>query len=217
LSAQRMVNFELRTFKPGELKSAIVEAFAAIGLGAETLVVRQGDRLPDGTEHDREMTLDDLWTVCDIDRSLSITPGRAIRPHLFFLNLRGEALTVSVQARTPEQLAKLLETLETKLALVPKEVSPASSRLLAPPASPASTSKLVPPEKVTLKWLAEHVPAPLWLWAAGIALAIFVAGAIFGQTTLARELLRGLGRWDGNATAPTTPTVVEPAPRNRWE
>jgi hypothetical protein len=54
------------------------------------------------------------------------------------------------------------------------------------------------PEKVTLPWLAQHVPVSLWLAFVGILISAALLGVTLGQTTFIREMT---GK-DSPATAP---------------
>jgi hypothetical protein len=51
-----------------------------------------------------------------------------------------------------------------------------------------TSSDLNPPEKVTIRWLLEHVPWQTWIWLAGAMLAIFTLGVTMGQTTFIKQL-----------------------------
>ena len=53
---------------------------------------------------------------------------------------------------------------------------------------PVSKKDIELPSKITLRWLAEHVPCKFWLWLMGILAAVFVAGITVGQVDWVKEL-----------------------------
>lgn len=53
----------------------------------------------------------------------------------------------------------------------------------------AEAARLQVPERVTLSWLWHNVPATLWLAAAGLVLAIFLAGVSAGQTKAYKDFV----------------------------
>src|ERR1051326_9031118 len=53
--------------------------------------------------------------------------------------------------------------------------------------SPQPLQPLLLPERITLRWLASHVPVSFWLWLAGTYLVLFALGVKFGDQPMLRR------------------------------
>ena len=65
----------------------------------------------------------------------------------------------------------------------------AESDVAAPVALPRTVAALELPDRVTLAWLWQHVPASLWVGFLGLLLAVFIFGATVGQIEWVQKLV----------------------------
>jgi hypothetical protein len=67
--------------------------------------------------------------------------------------------------------------------------SPGGQQAAVAALPPATSGPLSAPEKVTVRWMIDHVPVPLWLTAVGIVAAAFLAGFAVGQIPAVRAVV----------------------------
>lgn len=70
-----------------------------------------------------------------------------------------------------------------------EKFGPPALQLAVTQASSLAAVELAVPERVTVVWLARHVPIGLWLTAGGILVAAFLLGAAAGQTGAGRAIV----------------------------
>lgn len=125
--------------------------------------------------------------------------------YIAFDNWRGEnELNIHVSAEDAPLCKKICEIFEQELNLRDKsrEVTipvkppalldepPQKSKLQpSKQKSPLPSNQLEPPSKVTLSWLWEHVPMPLWFWTLAILLTVFGIGLRLGEYKWISKLL----------------------------
>lgn len=83
-----------------------------------------------------------------------------------------------------EEIASVLKAIETRLTDNPgilnkKDQTPESIK-----------TSLALPEKMTLKWLWEHVPYRFWAWSLALLFAAFTLGITFSETSLYKSLTK---------------------------
>ena len=80
------------------------------------------------------------------------------------------------------------------------------------PTSVSAKTDLPVPERVTLRWLFQHVPVGLWVSATALLFAVFVAGVQSSRLSIAREVF-GLPNEPSISTpSPSTAAKQEPIP-----
>ena len=79
----------------------------------------------------------------------------------------------------------ILKAVKTRVANTPELFSKLNIQTTS---AESGQSRLQPPEKVTLRWLYNHVPSSFWIWLVGIFFAVFVAGVGLGRLKFIQEL-----------------------------
>ena len=191
----RTKSYRVPVLEPGALGSSISEAILRIGEDPEQYRVRKDQVLSDGTEHSTDISFSDLWPICDVGDGLSFRPARGFSPSVHLWRADDE-VHITVKATIAEQVPALFEHLESGLGLSAAEPSnpPARSARVEP--GTIETLRPATPDEVTLRWLADNVPLRLWLAGAGALVSVFIIGVLAGQTSFAKELVRGLGIWE---------------------
>lgn len=120
-------------------------------------------------------------------------------PH--FLRAENFLVSVSRDQYTQEEVGPSTPHFEEPLAIQ-------SSR----PSSVPAKADLPIPERVTLRWLFHHVPVGLWVSAATLLCAVFVAGIQSSRLSFIREVFGLPGAPLIAATSPSAAAKAEPNP-----
>jgi hypothetical protein len=208
IEATKTVTYELPDLQQGDLVEALHAAFDACSMPFEGLRVTTETHLKDGTQYSREISLDELWLLCDV-RSTWISVHHT-QFYFYLLPYWPNVVRISVRASDPAVTKRAHDAFSAKLRLVPTtdkiaarkhfeknphllhaddELAPSSLESVS---SAGAIGKQITaehaslePRRVTAAWLWDNVPIHLWGIAIGILISVFVTGVILGQTSIA--------------------------------
>jgi hypothetical protein len=231
MSFQRTVGeFEPLSLQAGVLASHLASIVQAACDPPFEVRIEIKHELADGTYHYVSSTaLSDLASVCLLGSGgpsidVFVRKDRE-RPLAFHLLSYKKYFRVQVSSDSAEVLNRVVARFNELLSPAPHQSALAQSQLLLATLSPrretegpssqppqarrhasAAGSELAVPEKVTLTWLAKHVPVGLWASAVGIVLAAFAIGVKIGSVDSVRDALAPVLGIDARKNESTPPT-----------
>ncbi|MBS1191388.1 MAG: hypothetical protein H6R10_3180, partial [Rhodocyclaceae bacterium] len=120
-------------------------------------------------------------------------------PH--FLQAENFLVSVSRDQYTQEEVKPNTPHFEETLVMQVSQVAPVSAK-----------ADLPVPERVTLRWLFQHVHVSLWVSAAGLLCAVFVAGVQSSRLSIVREVFGLPSESLIATTSPSAAAKTEPNP-----
>ncbi|MEZ4356487.1 MAG: hypothetical protein R3F16_22860 [Myxococcota bacterium] len=193
----------------GELRSALDRAVSGIGQDLSTYSIRLQKELPDGSVTSGAAALDDIDVLFSVPRHLTfsrIDPQlRLANQVIIFPGLPG-SFFVSFSSYVPRDINLFFSAIQQELGLelfsTESGGSGFESRVVGDPGVAEAGRSLDLPQKVTIRWLTDHVPLPFWLTGMSALIVAFVLGVYVGQTDFARQLLHGLEMFNASGTPP---------------
>lgn len=234
VSVSRTSSLKNKPFKAGSLKSAydlVVKAQKGNGWRRE---IKTCSNFEDGTRQSRVIPTTELDSIHGVDDRLDSVRFEFVnlvdidRMEIVQLEIRGSQsiLTMVVSAPTIVRRNQIEEAFVSNLRLellseadanelrwpIIKRLSDSDSPIAAPkPTAPALETligrpALASPEKVTIAWLVQHVPVPLWIAFAGILVAAFSLGFSAGRN---HWVTKTIDDFTSGSTSPNSPSSSE--------
>lgn len=198
MRASKSTEHDVPILEPGDLVNAVQALLKSESIAVDDVTFRRRSRTSDGISFEQTTSWNDLWSVTDLSTigDLVISWGDA------HVALRGiyRGVSLSAGSRDIAKANRLHRELRDALHL--KKYPYALPTASGDPTKVSSSVGDAPvhkaldlPPRVTLRWLIDHVPVHIWLLFLSMIISALLAGAAIGQTTVARELLVGLGHW----------------------
>lgn len=214
MTTSRRESYRGKIFMAGAIKDAMVDAIRSIDRDPDDFHAVHSRKLEDGTEHSDTIELQALWPICTLaaDEFIVAFPRGPLYPKLSISGGR-ESIHVGAESSAPDEVPRLIQSLEASLSLDKKRRGSSSGPSIAKPAPQLGP----PPAQITISWLIEYVPFKAWVAAVAVLAAVFLAGIYVGQTTFAREILEGLGWWTGRPQDGVADDRTTIGPGATWE
>ena len=137
MSFTKYRRYRLKAFDVGQLEQALLRAFQLAGSSpTDTIHCHLGERLPGGAEHSRDISLEDVETICEIKDKVLIASlrleGGWNKIQITLLSMETDSLVTRVDSPDGTVLEPALDILaETlKLQVPPPSSKPRDGRLL---------------------------------------------------------------------------------------